>query len=150
MSPYSKYFLPVLLGFLGVGALGGGGILLISPSGKLMGMPLSMLDHSPFSSFLVPAIILFLVLGVAPLVLIVALWNKPASKFAEQLNYITDMHWSWTFSIYLAFALIIWIQMQLVFLQAVHWLHTVYMFYAIVMIICALLPGVRKLYKRND
>ena len=70
-----------LLAFLGVGAIGGGGVLIISPSGKLIGMPLSMLDKSPFDSFLIPAIILFLVLGVFPCVLAFALLKKLENKF---------------------------------------------------------------------
>ena len=58
------------------------------------------------------------------------------------------MHWAWAFSIYVAFALIIWIQLEMVFLQAVEWLHTFYMFYAVVLIFVALLPQVRNLYKK--
>lgn len=137
-----------LLAFLGVGAIGGGGVLIISPSGKLIGMPLSMLDKSPFDSFLIPAIILFLVLGVFPCVLAFALLKKSENKFFEQLNFFNDMHWAWAFSIYVAFALIIWIQLEMVFLQAVEWLHTFYMFYAVVLIFVALLPQVRNLYKK--
>jgi len=43
------------LAILGLGAVFGGGVLIISPSGQLFGMPLSLLDHSPFNNFLVPA-----------------------------------------------------------------------------------------------
>jgi len=53
--------------FLGVGALFGGGALILGPDGHLLGMPTNLLAGSPFSSFLVPGIILFTVLGVAPL-----------------------------------------------------------------------------------
>ncbi len=137
-----------LLAFLGLGAIFGGGILSISPTGELIGMPLSMLEKSPFSSFLVPGIILFLVLGLAPSLLIFALLGKPESKIAEQLNFYKDMHWSWTYSIYIAFALIIWIQLEMVFLQGVSWLHTFYMFFAIAIIFVALLPEVRRSYKK--
>jgi hypothetical protein len=48
-----------LLAFLGIGAIGGGGALIISPSGKLLGgIPLSLLKNSPFNDFLIPGIIL--------------------------------------------------------------------------------------------
>lgn len=53
-----------LLSFLGLGAIFGGGVLIISPSGKMFGMPLSMLDNSPFNNFLIPGIILFSLLGL--------------------------------------------------------------------------------------
>ncbi|MFC2104464.1 hypothetical protein ACFLS4_03820 [Bacteroidota bacterium] len=137
-----------LLGFLGLGAIGGGGTLIISPTGELNGMPLYMLENSPFNSFLIPGVILFSVLGLIPLLLIIALLKKPESKLAEQINLFKDMHWSWTYSIYIAFTLIGWIQIQMVFLQSVHWLHTFYMFFAIVILIFALLPQVRNLYKK--
>ena len=143
----SQIALCILLGILGLGAIGGGVALLISPSGELMGMPLSMLDNSPFTSFFIPGLVLFLVLGLMPLLLIIALVKKPESKLAEQINIYRDMHWSWTFSIYMAFTLVIWIQIQMILLQAVHWLHTFYVFFAIAMVITALLPQTRSLYK---
>ncbi len=138
-----------LLAFLGLGAIGGGGIFIISPSGKLMGMPLSVLDHSPFNNFLFPGILLFSVLGLLPILLIIASLKKPESTLAERFNFFKDMHWSWSFSIYIGFALIIWIQLQMVFLSVVHWLHTFYMFFAVVLIFVALLPQVRNIYKTN-
>ena len=49
----------VVLGFLSLGAIGGGGVLIISPTGVLIGMPISELKNSPFNSFLIPGIILF-------------------------------------------------------------------------------------------
>ena len=102
----ARNILIALLAFLGLGAIGGGGVLIISPGGELIGMPLSLLNHSPFKSFLFPGIILFSILGIAPLTIIIALLKKPASTFAEQFNFFSDMHWSWTYSIYIAFVLI--------------------------------------------
>ena len=137
-----------LLAFLGFGAIGGGGVLIISPTGKMIGMPLYILEKSPFNNFLIPGIILFLVLGLAPILLIFALLKKPENPVAERLNFFKDMHWSWSFSIYVAFALIIWIQMEMVYLQSVHWLQAFYMFFAVALIFVALLPQVRNLYKK--
>jgi hypothetical protein len=58
-----------LLSFLGLGALGGGGALILSPSGKLIGgMPLAILHKTPFTDFFIPGVILFVVLGVAPFI----------------------------------------------------------------------------------
>ena len=139
----------IVLGFLSIGAIGGGVVLIISPTGELMGLPVSSFKNMPFNSFLIPGIILFLVLGLVPLLLIIALLKKPESKLAEQINVFKDMHWSWTYSIYIAFTLICWIHIQLIFLQSgVFWLHTFYMLYAIVIIIIALLPQIRNFYKK--
>ena len=141
----------IVLGFLALGAIGGGMVLIISPDGELLGLPLSEFKNIPFTSFLIPGIILFSILGVIPSLLIIALLKKPESKIAEQINIFNDMHWSWTYSIYIAFTLIGWIHIELIFLQGVvHWLQTFYMFYAILIIIIALLPQMRYFYKKKS
>lgn len=137
-----------LLLFLGLGAICGGAVLIISPSGKLMGMPLSLLKSSPFNDFLIPGIILFLVIGIVPILLATALLKKPSSKLAEQFNFFKDMHWVWSYTIYMAFTLILWIQIEMLLLSAVSWLHTFYMLLAVIIIFVALLPQVRDQYKK--
>lgn len=137
-----------LLAFLGLGAIGGGGALLISPSGKLLGgLPLSILERSPFTDFFVPGIILFVVLGLIPCLLVYALIKRPECKFAGYFNFFKDMYWAWSYSIYVAFALIIWIQVETIYVQGVGWLQTFYMLYSITLVFVALLPKVRMFYK---
>jgi hypothetical protein len=75
------YILIFLLAFLAFGALVGGGAMIISPSGELLRMPLSNLGNSPFRSFLIPGIILFMVLGLMPTIIIFALLKKPEKKW---------------------------------------------------------------------
>lgn len=74
--------------------------------------------------------------------------KRPSYKFVEFLNFYRDMYWAWSFSIYVSFALIIWIQIEMWFLQSVHWSHTLYMFWAIAIIFFALMPAVRQVYKK--
>lgn len=139
-----------LLGFLGVSAIGGGSALIISPSGELLGgLPLSILKNSPFPDFLIPGIILLLVLGIFPILIVWALIKKPIVPFADHFNLFKDMYWAWTFSIYIAFALIIWIQLETFFIQGVGWLQMFYMLYAIPMLIVALLPHTRNNYAKT-
>src|ERR1700694_1881694 len=54
--------------FLGIGALFGGSQFILAPDGHLLGVPLSMLTGTPFRSFLVPGLLLFTFVGVAPMV----------------------------------------------------------------------------------
>jgi hypothetical protein len=136
-----------LLAFLGIGALFGGGALIISPSGELLGMPLSMIKDSPFSNFLIPAIFLFTFLGLSPCLVIFALLKKPKSRIAQWLNIYKDMHWSWSFSVYIGLILILWLQLEMMFIHSVHWSHTFYMFLAVAIFVVAILPQVRNLYK---
>ena len=144
----TRNLLLVLLGFLGVGAIGGGLVLILSPSGEMLGIPLSVIQNSPFNSYLIPGIILFLVLGITPCLLIFALIEKPKWRFPEFFNFFRDMYWAWSFSIYVAFALIIWIQTEMIYMQSVHWAHTLYLVIALIILFVALLPQVRNLYKK--
>jgi magnesium-transporting ATPase (P-type) len=137
------------LGFLSIGAIFGGLLFIISPDGDLFQMPLSILDSSPFKDFLIPGIILFLVLGLPPAFLIYALIKKPDIRFFESLNFFKDMHWTWSFCIYISFALAIWIQAEMILLKTVFWLQSFYMGYALVMIFITLLPGVRNNFKKE-
>jgi hypothetical protein len=66
-------FSVVLLLLNGIGALYGGSMLIRDPSGGLLQMPLSFLQHSPFDSYLIPGIILLIfngLLSVSALLLI--------------------------------------------------------------------------------
>ncbi|MDD4967867.1 MAG: hypothetical protein PHT07_00400 [Paludibacter sp.] len=145
----TRNFLIFMLGFLGVGAFGGGGVFILSPSGDMMGgMSISAIENSPFTSFLIPGIILFTVLGVMPLVLVYALLKKPNWRLPEYFNFFNDMHWSWTFSIYVGFALIIWIQTEMIAMKMVHWSHSLYMGIALVILFVTMLPQVRMQYKK--
>lgn len=78
--------------FLALGAVFGGVTLIISPSGSLLHMPLSMLSESPFKSFFLPGLILFAMLGIAPCIVVYALLKRPEWKAAERLNLFKDMY----------------------------------------------------------
>jgi hypothetical protein len=149
MKPmFFRNFLLGLLAFLGLGALFGGGDLILSPSGELIHMPISMIKDSPFPNFLIPAIFLFTVLGLSPCLVIFALLKKPKSRIAQRLNIYKDMHWTWSFSVYIGLILIVWLQLEMMFIHSVHWSPTFYMFLAVAILIVAILHQVRNLYKQ--
>jgi hypothetical protein len=60
----------VALGFLCVTAIVGAIPMILHPSGEPWQMPRSLLDHSPFHSFLIPGIILLLANGVLSLAIL--------------------------------------------------------------------------------
>ena len=144
----TRNFLIFLLGLLGFGALGGGGVLIISPSGELIGMPLSIIQNSPFINFLIPGIILFTVLGILPIVLMYALIKKPKWQLPEFFNVFNDMYWAWSYCVYTGFALIIWIQTEMMVMKTVHWLQSLYMGMGVLLLLVTLLPQVRLMYKK--
>lgn len=64
-----SYLLAAMHGLIGIGAVAGGLMLMIDPSGKMLNIPASLLEKSPFTHFLIPGMILFLMLGVLPLLI---------------------------------------------------------------------------------
>jgi hypothetical protein len=100
------------LAFLGIGATPGGLMLIMDPSGKLMRMPLSLLDHSPFHSFLIPGIVLFAANGVLSLLIMIAVIRRSPS-----------------YSCWVAFqgcVIIGWITAEAIVMRLVIWPHYVY------------------------
>ena len=142
----TRNLLIFLLLFLSVGALFGGGAFLIFPEGWIEMTPELMLQHSPFKNFLIPGLILFTVLGLMPIFVVWGLIKRKKCKIAQLVNIYPDMHWSWSWAVYTGFALIIWIYMQVYFLQGFHWLHFFYFFYGILLLVVAFLRPVRQQY----
>lgn len=102
----------ILLAFNGIGALYGGGMLIYDPSGAMLGLPKETLKHSPFSDFFLPGLILFVILGLGSIVTcIVAIMKTQGYPFL---------------TIFIGFALSIWISVQMLMLQGVHWAHILY------------------------
>ena len=52
-----------------------------------------------------------------PLLIALGLYRKSDWLLAEKLNIFHEKHWSWTFSLYIGFALIIWITVQVFIIQ---------------------------------
>lgn len=144
--PFTSKLLILLHLLLGIGAVFGGMVLIIDPSGELIKMPITLLGNSPFNSFLIPGIILLVVLGVLPLIVSFALVTKRQLKIANRLNLFADMHWAWTYSIYISFALIIWITIETFFIQHVAIIHVVYIFLGLTIQAVTILPSVKKYY----
>lgn len=68
-----SYVLAIMHGLLGTGAVAGGLMLVIEPSGKWLNMPDSLLKNAPFTDFLIPGMILLLLLGVLPIYICISL-----------------------------------------------------------------------------
>jgi hypothetical protein len=98
--------------FLGVGALLGGGALVLAPGGSILGMPVATLEGTPFSSFLIPGLILFGVLGVGSIAsAALALARLPVAPIV---------------SVAIGIALVIWISVQVAFIGFGHPIQALY------------------------
>lgn len=144
-APWSVRLLALLLGFQSLGALFGGIFLVASPSGEWMHMPLSMLDGSPFRSFLVPGLILGIVLGIFPGFLAWAVIRRPALRGAGLLNLYSGTHWAWAYSLYLGIMLVVWILVEIIWV-AYDPLQTVYGLVGVVVLILTLHPATMRYF----
>jgi hypothetical protein len=129
--PAGVWILLVLLVVQGLGGLAGGLSLTIGPDGSIMKMPLSYLDGSPFPDFLIPGLILFLVLGVLPLVAVAGLW--------------LHRRWGWYVAFAVGCGLMIWILVEVTIIPF-SWLQPAYGVVGVLIFAVAALKSVRRFY----
>ncbi|WP_040948450.1 hypothetical protein [Gorillibacterium massiliense] len=146
-KPVSVNILIALHIFLGVGALFGGGALMIGPDGSVLKMPSDLMEIKMFPDYFIPGLILFLVLGVVPLIIATFLINGREFRPFQFLNIYGDMRSAWTASLYMGFADLIWITVEVYVMQAVAIIHLVYFAIGFILQIVTLLPSVRNYYK---
>ena len=143
--PFEIYFLSFLLLFLSAGAIYGGGSLIISPDGSLLGMDKSWLELLPFPNYLIPGIILFLLLGIFPLLALAGLFNRKNNKILNKINIFRDKHWGWTYTLYTGIVSTIWIVIQQL-LTNYFVLQPIIAGTGILIVIFSLIPRVQKFY----
>jgi hypothetical protein len=143
--PFVVWVLIVLQFFLGVGALAGGGVLMAAPDGSIIHMPLSIIASSPFTSFFLPGLILFTVVGLFPVAVAYSLLMKPNWNWPNAINPFKKLHWSWAASLAAGVIVIIWITVEVQFMS-VAGIHIVYWIWGLALIGLTLLKEVRKYY----
>lgn len=129
--PAGVWILMVLLLIQGLGGLAGGLSLTIRPDGSIMKMPVSYLEGSPFSDFLIPGLVLLLVLGVLPLVAVGGLWMRRS--------------WAWYAAFAVGCALMVWILVEITIVPF-NWLQPVYGVVGVLIFAVAALRSVRRFY----
>ncbi len=97
--------------FVGIGAISGGLAAILDPLQPL-GVPSKVLQYSPFSSFLIPGLILFGVIGLGNM--IAALLHLRRSHYSKQISFLIGI------------ALVVWITVQCLMLQTIHFLHLLF------------------------
>lgn len=147
---FGCYLLIFLQIFLGLSALIGGGLLIVSPDGTLLSFPLEILQDSPFNNFLIPGIILFVGLGILPLLTAIFLISEKPSKVAVKLRLYKNTHWAWNSSLYIGFILIIWITVEMYMIKEIMFVHVFYIFLGLLIQSFSLLPSVKNHYSNRQ
>ncbi|MGM0588985.1 MAG: hypothetical protein ACQETE_11245 [Bacteroidota bacterium] len=143
-----RQLLIILMIFQGLSGFYGGGSLLIDPSGEILGLSITLLKSTPFSTFLFPGIVLFFLLGLLPLWVAYGLIQGIECPWLNRINLYDNRHWAWTSSIYIGLMLIIWIQVQIVLLGYSSVLQPLYAFTGISILIIAWYPSVMRYYEQ--
>lgn len=104
--------LGILQAFIGLGAVVGGGALILAPDGSILGLPLEALENSPFSTYLIPGVVLLAVNGIGSLV-------GSATSFTRRDS-------AGGIAVALGLFLVAWIVLQVYFLATIHWAHALY------------------------
>lgn len=105
---------------LAVGAIPAGLLMITSPSGALVHMPVSMLDRSPFPDFFWPGVILTIANGVVPLAVVWAALRRFA--------------WAPLGHIAVGVVLVGWILVEVAMLRSFEALHGAYLVLGVVIV----------------
>jgi hypothetical protein len=111
MKTLLKFIAAALLLFNGVGALYGGGNLILHPDGSSIQLTLDWLKHTPFSDYFIPGIVLFVANGLFSFIALAAMLLK-----------VKNYAW-----LVMAEGAILtgWIVIQILMIQTVYFLHIV-------------------------
>ena len=112
----------VMLFFLGITALLGSVPMIMDPSGAMLSIPLSLLEHSPFSNFLIPGVILLCA-------------NCLLSFFVLALALRKSSGYGWQIAVQ-GCVLAGWISVQVTMIRSVNGLHYLYWLVALILILC--------------
>ena len=146
---FSVYLLWIIVLFQAASGIYGGIALITDPTGESLNMPITFLQGTPFTNYLIPGLILFILLGMLPTITFFGLVSRKRWKWADALNIYSNKHWSWAFSLYISIMLIFWIDMQVMLIGYNHFIQTLYALVGLAMLVFALLPSVMRSYTRQ-
>jgi len=148
-KPFEVYLLIFFVSVQSLAAIYGGLNLLYDPTGISIRLPLLLLKGTIFPDFFIPGLLLFLLIGLFPLLLIFPLISKPKWRGFNGLNIYEGYHWVWTYTLYNSIILISWINIQLIILDHGALIHGVVGILGTIILILTLLPSVRSFYRNK-
>ena len=78
-----------------------------------------MLEKTPFTTWTLPGLILFSLLGIYPLVVAYSLWRQPGWRWPDAINPWKNRHWSWAAALSTGIIVLTWIIVQMLMLRTI-------------------------------
>jgi hypothetical protein len=145
-APFALWLLILALIFLAFGGFYGGIAMLLDPSGRSLEMD-KILPMLPVANFRLPGIFLLLVMGVTPLLLVYGFLARPRWHWAKAITRWSGYHWAWVGTLALGAVLCIWLILQGLLIGFKWPIQYITAANGLLIILLALLPGVRSLFK---
>jgi hypothetical protein len=118
-----KTLLFILISFTAITAIISGLLMITNPNGEVMNLSLNLLHQTPFKDFMLPGIILTVFVGGVNLL---AVFNN------IQRN-VNRYNWSIAGGVMVS----VWIVVQMILIETVHWLHFLYLGIGVFIILLA-------------
>jgi hypothetical protein len=118
-----KFLLFILVSFIALTATFSGLIMMSNPDGSILKIPLSLLSGTPFKNFLLPGLLLTALVGVSNLIAV----------YYNILKHPLRYNWAMAGG----FMISGWIIVQMILINAAHWLHFIYLGIGILIILLA-------------
>ena len=145
-KPFPFWILLFIMLFTALGALVSGPMLFLAPDGHLMQWSPAMLAGTPFPNFLIPGIILFLCIGVFPVVVSLSLLRVPRWQWVVRLNPTKRYHWALAAAGGSGIVTLVWIAVETAMLGYISFLQPLIAAFGIAVIALTLSPAIRRYY----
>ena len=108
-----KTLLFILITFIAASAILSGLLMMSSPYGEILNLPLSLLEGTPFKDYLIPGLLLTTIVGGTNLLAILYNLQRHANRY----------NWAMASGIVISG----WIITQMILIGTLHWLHFIYL-----------------------
>ncbi len=114
--PVTIKVLVIVIGFFAFMGFVSGALLLLGPSGRLLGLQHDILDDAPVGDFTLVGIWFVVLFGLLPSFAIYGLVSKRRWEWTDPINAWTGHLWGWTASVAVGALMLLWTAIEIALL----------------------------------